>query len=274
MSYSASRRRAGWSAACCARARAVPRAVRPASAWTHHGCRLPPDGACFAASRMARTVSPGTGVSRKARQLNAARDGFAHVHLCSSRRRAILPEAQRSAAVPCSLPHSTSQPGGMSRGYKITLLAALYVAQGLPYGFFTQALPVLLRDAGLSLKAISATSLLFLPWALKFLWAPFVDHWGTRKAWLLPLQVAAVACALLLATLDLGHGYVRRACRGLRLQPRRGMPGHRDRRARGPHARSARARARQRPAGGCVPARHDPRRRTAAVDLRAHGTGR
>jgi len=96
----------------------------------------------------------------------------------------------------------------MSRSYKVSLLAALYVAQGLPYGFFTQALPVLLRDAGLSLKAISATSLLFLPWALKFLWAPFVDHRGTRKSWLLPLQLAAVACALLLAGLDLGDGYL------------------------------------------------------------------
>jgi MFS family permease len=97
---------------------------------------------------------------------------------------------------------------GMSRTYKITLLAALYLAQGLPYGFFTQALPVLLRDAGLSLKAISATSLLFLPWALKFLWAPFVDHRGTRKAWLLPLQVAAVGAALVLARIEPGTGYV------------------------------------------------------------------
>src|SRR5512138_1452829 len=96
----------------------------------------------------------------------------------------------------------------MSRGHKITLLAALYVAQGLPYGFFTQALPVLLRDAGLSLKAISATSLLFLPWALKFLWAPFVDHRGTRKTWLLPLQCATVAGALLLAALEPGDGYI------------------------------------------------------------------
>ena len=85
----------------------------------------------------------------------------------------------------------------MTRAHKIGLLAALYVAQGLPYGFFTQALPVLLRDAGLSLKAISATSLLFLPWALKFLWAPFVDHTGTRRAWLLPLQIAAVGSALM-----------------------------------------------------------------------------
>jgi len=96
----------------------------------------------------------------------------------------------------------------MTRRHKILLLTALYAAQGLPYGFFTQALPVLLRDAGLSLKAISATSLLFLPWALKFLWAPFVDHYGTRKQWLLPLQVSAVAGAIVLTQVDLSRGYL------------------------------------------------------------------
>jgi MFS family permease len=96
----------------------------------------------------------------------------------------------------------------MTRRHKILLLSGLYVAQGLPFGFFTQALPVLLRDAGLSLKAISATSLLFLPWALKFLWAPFVDHRGTRRQWLLPLQLAAVAGALVLTQVDLSRGYL------------------------------------------------------------------
>ena len=96
----------------------------------------------------------------------------------------------------------------MSRSHKIWLLTSLYVAQGLPYGFFTQALPVLLRDAGLSLKAISATSLLFLPWALKFLWAPFVDHRGTRRQWLLPLQLSAVVGALALSQIDLGRGFL------------------------------------------------------------------
>jgi MFS family permease len=94
----------------------------------------------------------------------------------------------------------------VTRGYKVSLLTALYLAQGLPYGFFTQALPVLLRDAGLSLKAISATSLLFLPWALKFLWAPFVDHRGTRRQWLLPLQAAGLLGALLLAATDIESG--------------------------------------------------------------------
>lgn len=95
----------------------------------------------------------------------------------------------------------------MTRGYKLTLLASLYLAQGLPYGFFTQALPVLLREAGLSLKAISATSLLFLPWALKFLWAPFVDHVGSRRQWIVPLQLAAALGAALLAFSEPGGSF-------------------------------------------------------------------
>jgi MFS family permease len=94
----------------------------------------------------------------------------------------------------------------LTRSYKIGLLTSLYLAQGLPYGFFTQALPVLLREAGLSLTMISATSLLFLPWALKFLWAPVVDQVGTRRQWLLFLQSAGVAGALVLASLKLDGG--------------------------------------------------------------------
>lgn len=85
-----------------------------------------------------------------------------------------------------------------SRTQKIVLLGALYLAQGLPFGFFTLALPVLVRDAGYSLKALSALSLLALPWALKFLWAPYLDHRGTRRGWLLFLQISSVFGALLL----------------------------------------------------------------------------
>ena len=87
----------------------------------------------------------------------------------------------------------------------LVLLAALYLAQGLPYGFFTQALPVLMRDAGYSLTAISAPSLLFVPWALKFLWAPWVDRWGSgkpnhRKRWIL-VCVFAVMVVLAITAL-------------------------------------------------------------------------
>ncbi|WP_331610199.1 MFS transporter [Povalibacter sp.] len=99
-------------------------------------------------------------------------------------------------------------PSRLTRTHKISLLIALYLAQGLPYGFFTQALPVLLREAGYSLKAISALSLLYLPWALKFLWAPWLDHRGTPRRWLLTLQGASIVAALSLTQLELDHGLI------------------------------------------------------------------
>ncbi|MGX9295356.1 MFS transporter [Tsukamurella paurometabola] len=83
------------------------------------------------------------------------------------------------------------------------LLTGLYFAQGLPFGFFTQTIPVLLRDAGLSLTAISLTSLLYLPWGLKFLWAPAVDRIGTRRQWLLATQLGSAGVVLALAATDL-----------------------------------------------------------------------
>lgn len=91
----------------------------------------------------------------------------------------------------------------LTRARKICLLVALYLAQGLPFGFFTLALPVVLREAGYSLKAISALTLLYLPWALKFLWASALDRTGRRRTWLLSLQIASVVAALVLAQLDL-----------------------------------------------------------------------
>ena len=95
-----------------------------------------------------------------------------------------------------------ARPGTISAG-TLVLLTALYFAQGLPYGFFTQALPVVLRESGFSLIEISATGVLFAPWALKFLWAPYVDHYGTRRQWLLTLQLTSSAIAFGLACLDL-----------------------------------------------------------------------
>ena len=95
----------------------------------------------------------------------------------------------------------------MKTSTKLALLATLYLSQGLPFGFFTQALPALLRQEGVSLGAIGLTSLLAAPWALKFLWAPFVDRYGSsrlgrRKSWILPLQAGAVLAMATLAALD------------------------------------------------------------------------
>jgi MFS transporter, PAT family, beta-lactamase induction signal transducer AmpG len=87
---------------------------------------------------------------------------------------------------------------------KLLLLGALYFSQGLPFGFFTQGLPVILRQRGYSLGAIGLSSLLAAPWALKWLWAPLVDRhyvsrFGRRKTWIVPLQLCTVVVLLALA---------------------------------------------------------------------------
>lgn len=87
---------------------------------------------------------------------------------------------------------------------KVLLLSGLYFAQGLPFGFFTQTLPVVLREQGVSLAEIGFSSLLALPWALKFLIGPLVDRsgggpWGRRRSWILPLQAASILLMLWLS---------------------------------------------------------------------------
>jgi RhtX/FptX family siderophore transporter len=89
-------------------------------------------------------------------------------------------------------------------GRKLGLLATLYFSQGLPFGFFTQALPVLMRKHGFSLREIGLASLLALPWALKFLWAPVADRYefrgvGKRRSWILPMQLLTAVLLLALA---------------------------------------------------------------------------
>lgn len=90
---------------------------------------------------------------------------------------------------------------------KLALLASLYLSQGLPFGFFTQSLPVLLRQEGVSLALIGSSSLLAAPWGFKFLWAPWVDRhgsptYGRRRSWIVPLQLLSVLLLLALAQLD------------------------------------------------------------------------
>ncbi len=97
----------------------------------------------------------------------------------------------------------------MKTARKLALLSSLYLAQGLPYGFFVQALPVLLRTRGFSLPEIGLANLLALPWALKFLAAPLADRLelpriGRRRGLIIPLQLASAACVFALASLSAG----------------------------------------------------------------------
>lgn len=101
--------------------------------------------------------------------------------------------------------NSVSQTIGLKQ---LTILMALYMAQGLPFGFFTQALPALMRQEGMGLEYIGLMSLLALPWALKFLWASILDNktvlgMSHRKGWILFANFCAVLVVLILASMDL-----------------------------------------------------------------------
>jgi MFS transporter, PAT family, beta-lactamase induction signal transducer AmpG len=85
---------------------------------------------------------------------------------------------------------------------KLVLLALLYLVEGLPFGLQTQALPLLLRERGVSLAFISLLGVLSLPWLFKPLWAPLVDRYGTRRRWILAM-LGAMAASCWLGTVTL-----------------------------------------------------------------------
>jgi len=83
-------------------------------------------------------------------------------------------------------------------------LAVLYFLQGLPAGLLAKAVPSLARESGLSREWIGLLGLAAAPWALKFLWAPWVDRLGRgrpghRKRWVIGCQALVVLILLLLS---------------------------------------------------------------------------
>ncbi|MEX1275994.1 MAG: MFS transporter, partial [Bacteroidota bacterium] len=92
------------------------------------------------------------------------------------------------------------------------LFAALYMSEGAPIGFLWWALPTKLRAAGLPIEQITTlTSLLVLPWAFKFLWAPLIDtlrseRW-TFRSWILTMQLFMGLTLLPLFWLDFASDF-------------------------------------------------------------------
>lgn len=87
---------------------------------------------------------------------------------------------------------------------KLLPLLLLYFSQGLPFGFMITALPVMLRERGVSLQTIGFAGVLAVPWMAKAAWAPLVDRYGStrfgrRKSWIVPMQAGLVATAFIAA---------------------------------------------------------------------------
>ena len=77
---------------------------------------------------------------------------------------------------------------------RVLTLCALYVAQGIPWGFITVTFVTYLAAEGVAAKELAfLLTLGTLPWSLKFLWGPVIDRYqyrqmGRRRPWILIAQ--------------------------------------------------------------------------------------
>ena len=91
---------------------------------------------------------------------------------------------------------STSEGVTMTDSYRarVITLCALYVAQGIPWGFITVTFVTFLAARGVSAgELVLLLTLGTLPWSVKFLWGPVIDRYqmpayGRRRPWILLAQ--------------------------------------------------------------------------------------
>lgn len=94
-------------------------------------------------------------------------------------------------------------------GAVLAALGGIYVGQSLIGGITFQAVPAVLRQGGAPLGLIGLVSLVMLPWAVKFLWAPRVERLrrpvGSRprsRGLIVPGQMLTAALLVIAATID------------------------------------------------------------------------
>ncbi len=90
---------------------------------------------------------------------------------------------------------------------KFGLLGSLYLSQLMPLLFLFQALPVVLRQKGMSLTAIGLIPLVILPITLKFLWSPLIDRYsftrlGHYRFWIICFQLSVASITALCSFLS------------------------------------------------------------------------
>lgn len=96
----------------------------------------------------------------------------------------------------------------LSRPVIITLF--LGCASGLPNKLTGSTLQVWLKESGFDLELIGLFSLVGLPYALKFLWAPIFDNisfkfLGRRRSWIFITQIAVFLATFLLGIFGVNH---------------------------------------------------------------------
>jgi len=103
-------------------------------------------------------------------------------------------------------PEKTSESSKPKRGLfsPHVWVSTTYFGEGFPYSIVNNIAEVLFKEMGASLEAIGLTALFHLPWNLKFLWGPFLDHYETKRRWLLFVEVVLSVLLVVLAFLASG----------------------------------------------------------------------
>src|SRR3972149_4528157 len=95
-----------------------------------------------------------------------------------------------------------------TRRGRLAAFFLLYLTGGIPSGFTGTAIATQMRRQGLEPATIGAfISALYLPWAVKWAFGPFVDvlsieRWGRRRTWILLTQSMMVVTLLAAMTVS------------------------------------------------------------------------
>ncbi|MDO8422327.1 MAG: AmpG family muropeptide MFS transporter [Parvibaculum sp.] len=94
---------------------------------------------------------------------------------------------------------------------RLVIILLLGFSSGLPLALTGSTLALWMRDEGVDLKTIGLFALVGLPYSIKFLWAPFVDHLripyltrllGRRRSWLVLTQLALAMAVFSMGLVD------------------------------------------------------------------------
>ncbi len=83
---------------------------------------------------------------------------------------------------------AVSAPPARSAAVTRTWVSTTYFAQGLPFMLINFLFAAYLTDIGVKEAWIGYLNYFGFAWSLKFLWAPAVDCWGTKRRWLLIVE--------------------------------------------------------------------------------------
>jgi PAT family beta-lactamase induction signal transducer AmpG len=96
-----------------------------------------------------------------------------------------------------------------SRAQRMSMLCAMYVAQGLPWGFMLNTVVSYITDDDETVTATEIgrlTAMILYPWTFKLVWAPLIDSMtvrsmGRRRPWIIGAQLMMAVSLLMLLML-------------------------------------------------------------------------